>query len=796
MGNTHSEALVSRERELPLQCVEVPGKEGEEDKAGRKEVAPRASSGQTAGPEPGPEAQGRENEGKAGPGAGARQPPPVGPSAAGVKAKLGPGKKRKIAKARKWASSQVASQEPVMAVERLRPIVMAELIRVQTARPGMPVLGGGGCQLPKEGGQEKQPRPNGGEAPGLDVPHPHGHELGAGPGLKHRGQGEPTGAILSHPGRHPAPGKAGKRAQLPWTAQQPQQGEAGAVRGAGGQAAVKANGNGKESPCKLIKLSIIRPPAPTTGGCKGQGPSEQQAEGPREGQGSTAGETAPANDTRPGQACPPDARPGKNVPEPTVEAAPRHGRLKAHSFLSKRGAHVEPAVGLPPHSAPPLDLPPLSPTHQASSPVAISYAQALKQAPEPRNPGQPRPAQREVEAARPETKEAGEARQAHDHASAAGKKKLPFYEQLIASLKSQAQRQKGVRPQRAAPAQEGACPCVPGKAEAETEAEEEARPVALATPEPLLLPSPGPSDPGPAPFPRPPSRSTFQFEGRVCPEQGGGEMPAWFQAPCPLGPEEQAQAYRGVSLVAPAMPASPPVVPATLDWLQPEPRATAPPPCPPPVPELEPLPVWPLAQGQAQVQIQAQPGSLIHPQCPQPAAQAPPHPQRSSGIEQPPPALALPQPTSQAEAELPTRQRPSPEPAPPTSKAQLHAETKTTPKPPAPARPRAGGARPQRQEQLAAPKAPSQPATAKARPQPQARGRKVQPSGSSQRPEPPTATAEAEADAEVAQEGKAAARPTGRWAAFQVDRTCTRTCRCRHRHAHGPSRLPRNVEAW
>ncbi|XP_051900032.1 proline-rich protein 36-like [Pristis pectinata] len=836
MGNTHSEGAVQRERE----AVEVLRKDREDEKAGwrsnpGKDEQPRAPPALACGLEPGVDSQARE--GDANPQRGfSDDPAPALGTAADAKVKPSQGKKRKIAKARKWASGQVAFQEPVVdkpVGERLQPLGRAGQGRASSSKPGVDPLRAvpppGFLQQGREAGPDCQPgspRPGAGsrvpESMKQDPSDTRCHK--AGTGSAHRGQGEPTGPLLQllPPLPPTSQNKGGKRAQLSWAPQ----GETGPTTAQSSQGST----NGKESPCKLIKLSTIQPtPGPVVdrgaqghrGQQEGQLPARQEGEVGKPSSPATGSEAQ----SRPDRLVAAKVRVDtpacvKRALGPAPDPTPCPGRLKTHSFLTKRGAHVDPAPG-PPGTMPPR-VDPLSvgakpaPGARKGTPASISYAEALKQGTPPASPREhtvlpsggaqvPRP-----ELGSP--KEPRDVPQVQDSASAASKKKLPFYEQLIASLKSQAQRQRGSKVQRPIPGQEGPDQCRPAKAEAE--ATQEAPSTGPVMAETLALPGP---DAQPEPEPPPAPQLSFQLEAHLRPPQPGaakaeGDFAPWvqpiFRFQSQLLPREEAEVYRSISFL-PQGPAAgppqqhppmagtgPPLGVLSQSWLRlqdstscrlqlqplaeawPEPGASTPSLYPWPGvdgPALEQLPVWPMLEGQSQGQAEL--GTVAQLQCQQLLRPAAPVPlqlqlQIACNIQQ------QSQPPAQDKAALQQQQKLTQPQASP--KVQLQPEPRANSKPsaPAPAQPKLAASRPPKPEQLP-PRAPAQvSASAKARPQAQAKGRKVPPSCPAQLQEP--------AQAEAAQ------RPAGRWAAFQVDKTCTRKCHCRHRE----DQLPRNITAW
>ncbi|GCB66826.1 hypothetical protein scyTo_0000645 [Scyliorhinus torazame] len=919
MGNTHSEAPVQRERDPSAQNAEVLRKDREDEKASRKsnpsgrEEQQRVSFSSACSLASVAEPQRARDTN---PQTGAQgNLEPANPATLDTRVKPSQGKKRKIAKARKWTSVQASSQDALAVVDKLTSDRLHSSVRVeQDSSPkateglasAVPALDF--CHHEKELSPKSQAGPNAGNK---DLPSQGAASRCAEPDAdvgttpQRGGQGEPLDGTLHSllPSNQSA--MAARRLQLACSSQGCQ-GKSGPTQGQSNQAPV----NGKELPNKLIKLSIIRsPPCPqvTSPGAsdrarppafqhddegrpqpakvlgplptmkpartdgKHSGWGEEEGASPPEATELAAGESperqaAPTCQVNRGGALPEaalaSAKSGNQAP-----AAPS-GRLKAQSFLNKWGAHVEKDPSSAEKSQPLVDLPPFPPGAKAmaphqekyGAPAGISYAEALKQVPllrisqDARCPANE--AKEEVEAFDPNgTKELGDVAPTQDGGSAALKKKLPFYEQLIASLKSQTQKQKGLKPLRQILTQEELSQSKPGK----NGGTPEAPAVLQVSPEPLLLP--GSQTQTPAGSPQPlqlPSPASFQFEApdHSARTKADPKFVQWFQqqqqqpifqfqsklGPRP-GPQEQAGAAASLSLGPVCQTASDPQLPVpgcgtvpqlhtsvqlpSQSWLnqqieaqcrlqlhpqaQPWPVSMVSPPSlyAPPQHNSQPilgslpsdqLPIWPRLQGQTQAQVKF--STMTHLPCqqlPKPAIQTPLHLQISCSLQQqlavvPAPPLPVPvkleSPQQPKQIQLQNRnQSPAQGPAAPK------AEPKGGPKPAAPAPPPPKvAAKPPKQEQLP-PRASHQ---TSAKPKAQAKGRKGQPSLPSQplplqRQEP----IKVQAEAEPAAEGLSPLqRPTGRWSAFQIDKTCTRKCHCRHREDKGTSHLPRNIANW
>eukprot|EP00061_Rhincodon_typus_P003454 g20119.t1 len=127
MGNTHSEAPAQRERELPLQTVEVLRKDRDDEKPSRrsnlssKEEQQRVAASMAFRPssltDPQPD----------------RGPQGAATAISDPRVKPNQGKKRKIAKARKWTPGQAMPQE---AVDKPMSERLHSSIRVYSPGPG------------------------------------------------------------------------------------------------------------------------------------------------------------------------------------------------------------------------------------------------------------------------------------------------------------------------------------------------------------------------------------------------------------------------------------------------------------------------------------------------------------------------------------------------------------------------------------------------------------------------------------------------------------------------------------
>ncbi|XP_038642214.1 proline-rich protein 36-like [Scyliorhinus canicula] len=903
MGNTHSEAPVQRERDPSAQNAEVLRKDREDEKASRKPNPPGREEQQRASfstayssasvAEPQRARDTNPQTGVQG------NPEPANPTILDTSVKPSQGKKRKIAKARKWTSVQANSQDALAIVDkltsdRLHSSMRAEQGSLPKATEGLAsVLDF--CHHEKE--LKRQAGPNTGNKDLLSqgaasrCAEPD-TDIGTTP--QRGGQGEPLDSTLHSllPSNQSA--TAARRLQLTYSPQGCQ-GKPGPTQGQSSQAPV----NGKELPNKLIKLSIIRsPPCPqvTSPGAsdKARPPAFQHddqgrpqpakapaprptmkpahADGKHSGWGAEEGAppseaTEPAAGESPGRQAAPTCQVNRGgaLPEAALASAKNgnlppsvpSGRLKAQSFLNKWGAHVEKDPSSAEKSQPLVDLPPFPPGAKAmaphqekyGAPAGISYAEALKQVPLMRISQDARcpanEAKEEAEALDPNgTKELGDVAPTQDSGSAAMKKKLPFYEQLIASLKSQTQKQKGLKPLRQTLTQEELSQSKPGKNGGTLEAPA----VLRVSPEPLLLP--GSQTQTPAGSPQPPqlpSPASFQFEApdHSARTKADPKFVQWFQqqqqqpifqfqsklGPRP-GPQEQAGAAASLSLGPVFQAASDPQLPVpgcgtvpqhhtsvqlpSQSWLnqqieaqcrlqlhpqaQPWPVSMDSPPSLYASPQhnsqparsslaSDQLPIWPRLQGQMT--------HLPYQQHPKPAIQTSLHLQISCNLQQqlavaPPPPLPVPAklepPQQPKQLQLQNRnQSPTQGPAAPK------AEPKGGPKPAAPPK---MATKPPKQEQL--PPRASHQTSAKPKAQAQAKGRKGQPALPSQplpaqRQEP----IKVQAAAEPAAEGLSPLqRPTGRWSAFQIDKTCTRKCHCRHREDKGTSHLPRNIANW
>ncbi|XP_072885365.1 uncharacterized protein [Hemitrygon akajei] len=718
MGNTHSETPIpQREQEVPPQAAEETERAGPGTNFGKNEE-PKAMPPLASGLErdPGPQA----GEGDANPqvGLGDLQVPGTGLSA-NTKAKLCQSKKRKIAKARKWASGQ-------------EPATMAEG-RLESKKPQPMGMADQGRAPPRSLQPEVAMHTNylsGGSEIGVQEPS-DSSGLKACRGLERRGRGEPTGVpsqILPPAGQ----GQTGKRAPVSGASRV----EAEAPKPQSSQASAA----GKESPGKMIMVGII-PTSP--GPVPGQGSQTSRRHNE---DGPPTGQDRKPDPTPAGPEAQPSVRTetlncAKQAQGPGHETTPRMGCLKPHSFLSKRGAHVDPVLGPTP---PWVNQPPF--------PASLSYSQALKWGlPVARCPAG------EAEVPR----EAREVPQAQDVAS---KKKLPFYEQLIASLKSQAQRQRSAKLQKPILGQEGPSQCQPATIKAEAVQE----PLSTPKPQAEQKPTPPPSLLSSLP--------SVQFEAQLRPQvlakAEGKPVPS-------IQPVFQIQSPR-TSCSLSSVSQGPPPGSARLHLPLPLPIATtgfgpklhlsssceapaqaqhrlecgalASTPYPQPGPDSVapgPLPIQPVVQSQSQGQTE--PGMAAQ-QLPKATSPTPPHPPTTCGVQQ------------LQQGQL----GPSPTPA----EAQPQPETNVDPNPPAPtpiqAHSKLAAARPRKQQQ------PAQKAAAKAKPPAQASGKKAPPA---QWQEPPQVQAEAEPDTPQ--------RPAGRWTPFQVDTTCTRKCYCRHREEQG-----------
>ncbi|XP_069765386.1 gametogenetin-like [Narcine bancroftii] len=779
MGNTHSESPVQRERDLQPQ-------------AGQEEASWRSTSN-TDEPQRGPPLTHGVDPGVDHQDSGAGQAPVSGtPVVTKVKPGLG---KRKITKGQKGASSQLASQEPVgLARERPRTLATPEQARARTSKTStdsaIAALSSGDHGPGGAAGQEVQP---GGSATVEDRDTESLHQNPSdNPSLEPRGQGEPAGATLN---QQAMVSKASNQAQLPQGAHEPQ---SELSKGLSSQTTT----NGKESPCRLIRLNIFRPPYSPRLPCdkprRGQGSGEQGADehsGPR----SCGWEGEPSSPVTGAKA--PQSRSLISGPTSSKQAlaleaslSTSEGGLNTHSSITKPGARADPAQCPRGSTVPPTNVATLSPSAKAvqAGRRGISYAEVLKQVPPQRCTQESRVPWPELNSAR----ELSEMPAASDATSSASKKKLPFYEQLIASLKSQAQRQKAAKPLRPTTSQEGLASLE-------------------ATQEVSALPSPELRAKAGAPhFPQPDSHTTFWFPAHIPAKQPADKTVSKavprMQPVCEfrVQPEAREQgktfpAQRGAPVVSPCLPTNPP--PRFMPTDKGRPQASR--------------PALPLPGQEARVcgerQLISRPATLSLPSSPQPVIATPPleklqaHPTIQSldechaeplpqcwqlpepappaqlhlpvpfTIPQQPPLATWPQPSAQVEGELAQPQKQIQAQASACSTALLQEESK--PSAPCSLQFQPPIVRPWKQQRLLPRGCGQEPHKAKS--QKQTKGRKGLASCSS-------------LAQELAKEKNAAQWPVGRWMPFQVDKTCTRKCHCRHRVDQGSLHLPRNITTW
>ncbi|GCC39012.1 hypothetical protein chiPu_0023345 [Chiloscyllium punctatum] len=855
MGNTHSEAPAQRDRELPPQTVEVHRKDREDEKTGRrsnlssKEEQQRVAVSVTFGPacvtDPQPDRELTTPVSASGP----------RDTAAAIldqRVKPNQGKKRKIAKARKWTSGQGTAQEAAdkSMGERRQPSVGAHLPGAGDGRV-IAVPGLAPSHQAKELPSQHQPQPSVG---GREKANVAASALGTTP--QHGGHQEPgegTAHSLPLPGRSTVTAKAGSRAQFTCSLLAPQ----GKPVPGEGQAASE-----KESPAR--PRAHPRPQeasmdAKAEGlGCTdnaqgGKGrPSETELchSSGKVGERAVGQAGLPLRTPEAGrrecmrQQEAPVACPGeeggagldssKRGPDQGRVAAPRAytPQLSIQPLHLERGAPLE-ELGLAGSRKP---LPPGAKTagsHRASPGTGSGYAPMLELRISPGSP----PTE-----AKPGSRELGDAAPGQDGMVAAAtgsKKKLPFYEQLLASLKNQTQKQKGAKPQRQGQAREEASPPKPAKGHCPLEG-----PITSAKPLPLTIPQ-AQAQVEPSQPPLLPSPSSFHFEAPQQTAKGNSDpkvlqrvqpqaqqlLPVFqFQSGNRNGAQEQARAFSltpgpaGAAASSPQPPQGPGTGTGTAQsWLRQQQQAHARP-CSRPLasaPSLYCGPLPPLPPVSPQ-QLSPQPRELGQPTLfrPQVHHETPPHPQAQAPQPQAPSSNPLPpQATSNVQQQQLTA---TPTPPPPPAKLESPKQTAAQAsarglQPAAGSKPQAPSptqAKPPKQEppvpllvpppapKAAAP-APGQ-ASAKGKPPAQAKvGRKASGSSLSQlplpqpapvvRPKPLRVQAEPEPDPESKQPAQ---RPTGRWSAFQIDRTCNRKCQCRHREAKGSSQLPRNIARW